>query len=71
MTILRRIDGECRARLMHAFQVHVRAERHVLDDYASYSAHVVKVDDFPADFDLLASLQMRKEALDKALGLAA
>jgi len=36
MTILRRIDGECRARLMHAFQVHVRAERHVLDDYASF-----------------------------------
>jgi len=36
MTIPRRIDGECRARLMHAFQVHVRAERHVLDDYANF-----------------------------------
>jgi hypothetical protein len=33
MTVLRRVDGEWRVRLMHAFQVHVRAERHVLDDY--------------------------------------
>ena len=36
MTIRRRIDGECRARLIHAFQVHVRAERHVLDDYSKF-----------------------------------
>ena len=36
MTVLRRVDGEWRARLMHAFQVHVRAERHVLDDYTHF-----------------------------------
>jgi len=36
MTVLRRADGEWRAKLMHAFQVHVRAERHVLDDYAHF-----------------------------------
>ncbi|MGF6665196.1 acyl-CoA dehydrogenase [Paraburkholderia atlantica] len=46
-------------------------ERRVLDDYARYGAQVVKVDDFPADFDLLASLQQRKQALEKALDLAA
>jgi acyl-CoA dehydrogenase len=27
----------------------------------------VAVDDFPADFDMLAGLQKRKEALDRAL----
>jgi acyl-CoA dehydrogenase len=31
----------------------------------------VKVDDFPADFDMLANLQKRKDALEKALELAA
>jgi acyl-CoA dehydrogenase len=46
-------------------------ERRVLDDYARYGAQVVKVDDFPADFDMLAGLQKRKEALDRALELAA
>ena len=46
-------------------------ERKVLDDYARYGAEVVKVDDFPADFGLLANLQRRKEALDKAMELAA
>ncbi|MFP3566546.1 acyl-CoA dehydrogenase [Paraburkholderia sp. SIMBA_030] len=46
-------------------------ERRVLEDYARYGAEVVKVDDFPADFDMLAGLQKRKEALDKALQLAA
>jgi acyl-CoA dehydrogenase len=46
-------------------------ERKVLDDYARYGAEVVKVDDFPADFGLLADLQRRKEALDKAMELAA
>jgi acyl-CoA dehydrogenase len=46
-------------------------ERRVLDDYARYGAQVVKVDDFPADFDMLANLQKRKETLDKALELAA
>ncbi|RDK03906.1 acyl-CoA dehydrogenase [Paraburkholderia lacunae] len=46
-------------------------ERQVLEDYARYGAQVVKVDDFPADFDILASLQRRKEALDKALQLVA
>ncbi|MDR6495331.1 acyl-CoA dehydrogenase [Paraburkholderia sp. 22099] len=46
-------------------------ERRVLDDYARYGAEVVKVDDFAADFDMLAGLQQRKEALDKALEAAA
>ncbi|MFM0740536.1 acyl-CoA dehydrogenase [Paraburkholderia xenovorans] len=46
-------------------------DRRVLEDYARYGAQVVKVDDFPADFDMLAGLQKRKEALDKALELAA
>lgn len=46
-------------------------ERKVLDAYARYGAEVVKVDDFPADFGLLADLQRRKEALDKAMDLAA
>jgi len=46
-------------------------ERKVLDDYARYGAEVVKVDDFPADFGLLADLQRRKEMLDKAMELAA
>ncbi|EDT08076.1 Protein of unknown function DUF1974 [Paraburkholderia graminis C4D1M] len=45
-------------------------ERRVLDEYARYAAHVVKVDDFPADFDLLASLQRRKDALETALEVA-
>jgi hypothetical protein len=31
----------------------------------------VKVDDFPADFGLLAGLQRRKEALNKAMQLGA
>ena len=46
-------------------------ERRVLDDYARYGAQVVKVDDFPTDFDMLASLQKRKEMLDRALELTA
>jgi acyl-CoA dehydrogenase len=46
-------------------------DRRVLDDYARYGAEVIKVDDFPADFDLLAGVQKRKEALEKALELAA
>jgi acyl-CoA dehydrogenase len=46
-------------------------ERQVLDDYARYGAEVVKVDDFPADFGMLEGLQQRKEALEKALQLAA
>ena len=46
-------------------------DRHVLEDYARYGAQVVKVDDFPADFDMLANLQKRKDALEKALELAA
>ena len=33
---MKRIEGECRARLIHAFQVHVRSERHVIDDYATF-----------------------------------
>ncbi len=45
-------------------------DRRVLEDYARYGAQVVKVDDFPADFDMLAGLQKRKEALEKALELA-
>jgi hypothetical protein len=36
MKSLSRADGEFRARLIHAFQVHVRSERHVLDDYSSF-----------------------------------
>jgi acyl-CoA dehydrogenase len=46
-------------------------ERRVLDDYARYGAQVVAVDDFPADFDMLAGLQKRQEALDHALELTA
>ena len=46
-------------------------ERKVLDDYARYGAEVVKVDDFDQDFGLLGDLQRRKEALDKAMQLAA
>ncbi|MBP0589051.1 acyl-CoA dehydrogenase [Paraburkholderia sp. LEh10] len=46
-------------------------ERKLLEDYARFAAQVVKVDDFPADFGLLADLQKRKEALDKAMDLAA
>jgi acyl-CoA dehydrogenase len=45
-------------------------DRRVLDDYARYGAQVVKVDDFPADFDMLAGLQQRKETLERALELA-
>jgi hypothetical protein len=33
MPTLRRVDGEWRARLIHAFQVHVRSEHYVLEDY--------------------------------------
>ncbi|CAB3807273.1 Acyl-coenzyme A dehydrogenase [Paraburkholderia ultramafica] len=46
-------------------------DRRVLDDYARYGAQVMKVDDFPADFDMLASLQKRREMLDHALEPAA
>lgn len=46
-------------------------DRRVLEDYARYGAQVVKVDDFPPDFDMLANLQKRKDALEKALELAA
>ncbi|MPW19844.1 acyl-CoA dehydrogenase [Paraburkholderia sp. CNPSo 3157] len=46
-------------------------ERKVLDNYARFAAEVVKVDDFPADFGMLADLQRRKDALDKATQLAA
>ena len=46
-------------------------DRRVLEDYARYGAQVVKVDDFPADFDMLANLQKRKDALEKALEFAA
>ncbi|WP_345813804.1 acyl-CoA dehydrogenase [Paraburkholderia sp. PREW-6R] len=42
-------------------------DRRVIEDYARYGALVVKVDDFPADFGMLASLHRRKETLDKAL----
>ncbi|HEX7933124.1 MAG TPA: acyl-CoA dehydrogenase [Paraburkholderia sp.] len=42
-------------------------ERRVLDDYARYAEQVVKVDDFAADFDMLAAVQKRKEALEHAL----
>jgi len=45
-------------------------ERRVLDDYARYAAEVVRVDDFPADFDMLANLQRRKEALETTLEAA-
>ncbi|MGF6778085.1 acyl-CoA dehydrogenase [Paraburkholderia sp. GAS334] len=47
------------------------SEREVLADYARYAAEVVKVDDFPADFGMLADLQKRKDALDRAMELAA
>ncbi|MEZ0605405.1 acyl-CoA dehydrogenase [Paraburkholderia sp. IW21] len=46
-------------------------DRRVLEDYAHYGEQVVRVDDFPPDFDMLANLQKRKEALEKALELAA
>ncbi|WP_133649103.1 acyl-CoA dehydrogenase [Paraburkholderia flava] len=46
-------------------------ERKTLDDYAHYGAMVVKVDDFDQDFGILGDLQRRKEALDKAMQLAA
>jgi acyl-CoA dehydrogenase len=46
-------------------------ERQVLDDYARYGAEVLKVDDFAPDFGMLEALQKRKEALEKALQLAA
>lgn len=46
-------------------------DRRVLEDYAKYGAQVVQVDDFPPDFDMLANLQKRKDALEKALELAA
>jgi acyl-CoA dehydrogenase len=46
-------------------------ERQVLDDYARYGVEVVKVDDFASDFDMLEGLQRRKEALEKAMQLAA
>jgi acyl-CoA dehydrogenase len=45
-------------------------ERRVLGDYARYAAQVVKVDDFPADFDILANLQQRKETLEKVMEAA-
>jgi acyl-CoA dehydrogenase len=45
-------------------------ERQVLDDYARYGAEVVKVDDFAADFGMLADLQKRKDALDKVTEIA-
>jgi acyl-CoA dehydrogenase len=47
------------------------SERAVLADYARYGAEVVKVDDFPADFGMLAALQKRKEALERATEMAA
>jgi acyl-CoA dehydrogenase len=46
-------------------------ERRVLDDYARYGAEVIKVDDFEPDFGMLEALQRRKEALEKAMQLAA
>ncbi|MGF7001229.1 acyl-CoA dehydrogenase [Paraburkholderia sp. GAS32] len=46
-------------------------DRRVLEDYARYGAQVVKVDDFPPDFDMLANLQKRKDALEKAREFAA
>ncbi len=46
-------------------------ERQVLDDHARYGAEVVKVDDFAAEFGMLEGLQQRKEALEKAMQLAA
>ncbi|MGA9919202.1 MAG: acyl-CoA dehydrogenase domain-containing protein, partial [Paraburkholderia sp.] len=46
-------------------------DRRVLEDYAKYGAQVVQVDDFPPDFDMLANLQKRKDALEKALEVAA
>jgi acyl-CoA dehydrogenase len=38
-------------------------ERTQLRDYARYGEHAVAVDDFPPDFNLLADLQRRKDAL--------
>ena len=46
-------------------------ERQLLDDYARYGAAAVKVDDFPADFNLLADLQKRQAALSAEAPLAA
>ncbi|CAG4918613.1 acyl-CoA dehydrogenase [Paraburkholderia gardini] len=46
------------------------SERGVLADYARYGAEVVKVDDFPADFGMLADLQKRKDALERAMEMA-
>jgi acyl-CoA dehydrogenase len=46
-------------------------DRQTLDDYARYGAIVVKVDDFAPDFEMLEGLQRRKEALDKAMQMAA
>jgi acyl-CoA dehydrogenase len=46
-------------------------ELRTLEDYARQAAEVIKVDDFPPDFGLLASLQQRKEALEIAVELAA
>ncbi|WP_017776589.1 acyl-CoA dehydrogenase [Paraburkholderia kururiensis] len=46
-------------------------ERQTLDDYARYAAEAVKVDDFAPDFDMLTGLQKRREALEKAMDLAA
>ncbi|CAJ0737969.1 acyl-CoA dehydrogenase [Ralstonia mannitolilytica] len=40
------------------------AERKQLCDYARFGEHAVAVDDFPPDFNLLADLQRRKDALD-------
>ena len=40
------------------------AERKQLCDYARYGEHAVAVDDFAPDFNLLADLQRRKDALD-------
>ena len=39
-------------------------ERKQLCDYARYGEHAVAVDDFPPDFNLMADLQRRKDALD-------
>jgi acyl-CoA dehydrogenase len=46
-------------------------ERKLLEDYARYAAEVVRVDDFAADFGMLADLQQRKERLDKSVEIAA
>ena len=46
-------------------------ERALLDQYARYSDEVVKVDDFPPDFGLLADLQKRQNALGRNTPLVA